>query len=374
MDTYLINHILDDSIEGIDVSTDTNRKMEAWERMSKMSLFKNDYQHVPKSSWETFFREEFAERNVPEVWSQEIDHLDKYLRSLIIVKMFRVDRLIPAAERFVSEVFGKGILDESGDLGDTVKQVAANTPIALSSTPGFDASYKVDNLVEKMNVTCTNIAMGSNEGVSSADKAISNAAAQGNWVLVKNVHLAPLWLQSIEKRIDSLKPHRDFRLFLSMETHPKIPVNLLRASRVLMYEQPAGIRANMKDSSSQLAPRAIQQPVERARLYLLLSFLHAVVQERLRYAPTLGWKGFWEFNDSDVSSENPLQRYDQSLTDRYSMNAAALSLMFGSLQCQRIELISTPKIYPGICSDTLSQKCMGAKLTTTLILSLFARL
>jgi len=29
--------------------------------------------------------------------------------------------------------------------------------------------------------------------------------------------------------------------------------------------------------------------------------LHAVVQERLRYAPNLGWKGFWEFNDSDVS-------------------------------------------------------------------------
>jgi len=27
--------------------------------------------------------------------------------------------------------------------------------------------------------------------------------------------------------------------------------------------------------------------------------LHAVLQERLRYAPNLGWKGFLEFNDSD---------------------------------------------------------------------------
>jgi dynein heavy chain 1 len=141
--------------------------------------------------------------------------------------------------------------------------------------------------------------MGSNEGLASADKAISNAAANGSWVLVKNVHLAPTWLQSLEKRMDSLKPHSNFRLFLSMESSPKIPVNLLRASRVLMYEQPAGVRANMKDSMASLSTRATKNPVEKTRLYLLLSFLHAVVQERLRYAPNLGWKGFWEFNDSD---------------------------------------------------------------------------
>jgi dynein heavy chain 1 len=144
--------------------------------------------------------------------------------------------------------------------------------------------------------------MGSNEGVATADKAISNAAATGSWVLIKNVHLVPTWLQSLEKRIDSLRPHADFRLFLCMETSPKIPINLLRASRILMNEQPAGIRANMKDSLSSLSNKATKPPVERARIYLLLSLLHAVVQERLRYAPNLGWKGFWEFNDSDVSS------------------------------------------------------------------------
>ena len=87
-----------------------------------------------------------------------------------------------------------------------------------------------------------------------------------------------------------------------METSPKIPVNLLRASRVLMFEQPAGVRANMKDSLSSVSLRATTAPVEKARVYLLLSFLHAVVQERLRYAPNLGWKGFWEFNDSDYES------------------------------------------------------------------------
>lgn len=299
MDKTLIDAILDKDLEGVDVSTEYDRKEEVMARAAKLPLFKNELESPDADAWYTFFTEELAEQCVPQAWPAEVEKFDQQLRALILVKLFRVDRFVPAVERFVTEVFGKGLLDASGDLGEIVKQVTAITPVALSSSPGFDASYKVDNLVERERATCTNIAMGSNEGVASADKAISNAAATGSWVLIKNVHLAPTWLQSLEKRIDSLKPHPDFRLFLSMESSPKIPVNLLRASRILMYEQPAGIRANMKDSLSSLAEKATKQPVEKARVYLLLSFLHAVVQERLRYAPSLGWKGFWEFNDSD---------------------------------------------------------------------------
>ena len=271
------------------------------ERASKLSMFKGELEKVDSSQWDAFITEELGDRHVPQAWPENLNKYDKQLRALILVKLFRVDRFVPAVERFVTEVFGKGLLDASGDLGDIVKQVTAITPVALSSSPGFDASYKVDNLVEREGVTCSNIAMGSTEGAASADKAIANAATTGNWVLVKNVHLAPQWLQSLEKRLEALKPNPDFRLFLSMESSPKIPVNLLRASRVLSYEQPAGIRANMKDSLSSLAEKAIKPPVEKARVYLILSFLHAVVQERLRYAPSLGWNGFWEFNDSDVS-------------------------------------------------------------------------
>ncbi|KAF2103413.1 dynein heavy chain [Rhizodiscina lignyota] len=299
MDKQLIDAVLDEDIVGVDVSTHPHRSDEVMERASKHRLFKEHIADIPTSAWNEFSTQEFAEKYVPQVWPEDTSPLDQGLLSLILIRIFRVDRMVPAAERFVTSVFGDGILDVTGDLEDVVKQVSAGVPIALSSSPGFDASYKVDNLVERMHATCAAIAMGSNEGLASADKAVSNAAQTGSWVIVKNVHLAPQWLQSLEKRIDSLKPHPDFRLFLSMETNPKIPVNLLRASRVLMYEQPAGIRANMKDSLSSLSARATKQPVERGRIYLLLCFLHAVIQERLRYAPTLGWKGFWEFNDSD---------------------------------------------------------------------------
>ncbi|ODH44999.1 dynein heavy chain, cytoplasmic [Paracoccidioides brasiliensis] len=299
MDKGIIDTILDTSVEGCDVSLDKNLEDTMMAKASQMSLFKSTIASVTSEDWEKFLTEEFAENFVPTVWEEGTIPRDQQLRSLLLVKLFRIDRFVPTAERFVTEVFGRELFEGSGDLKDVVEQVTATAPISLSSSPGFDASYKVDGLVERMRATCANIAMGSNEGLESADKAISNAAATGTWVLVKNVHLAPSWLQSLEKRLDSLKPHSNFRLFLSMESSPKIPVNLIRASRVLMYEQPAGVRANMKDSLSSLSLRASKPPVEKARIYLLLSFIHAVVQERLRYAPNLGWKGFWEFNDSD---------------------------------------------------------------------------
>jgi dynein heavy chain 1 len=301
MDKGLLDVILDERVEGKDVSSDSAATDETFARARRISALKEKLDGVADADWDKFFTEELAENFVPKVWDDSAEPADQALMSLLLVKLFRLDRFVPTAERFVTLVFGSELFDIVEDLKQTVDQVSATRPVALVSSPGFDASYKVDSLVERMRVRCTNIAMGSNEGLASADKAIANAAQTGSWVLVKNVHLAPTWLQSLEKRMESLNPNKDFRLFLSMESSPKIPVNLLRASRVLMYEQPAGVRANMKDSMSSLSTRSVKSPVERTRLYLLLSFLHAVVQERLRYAPNLGWKGFWEFNDADVS-------------------------------------------------------------------------
>ena len=337
MDKSLINIILDASVTGNDVSSDPQLRQDVYGKISQMPVLNSFVAGTDATQWDRFYSEELAENFVPPVWDQTTNLLDKELRSLLLVKLFRLDRFVPAAEKYLVAVFGSKVLDVTEGLNVVVRQVQATTPIALSSSPGFDASYKVDSLVHQAKVQCSSIAMGSSEGVGAADKAINNAAASGSWVLVKNVHLAPNWLQSLEKRLNSLKPHANFRLFLSMESSPKIPVNLLRVSRVLMYEQPAGVRANMKDSLSSQSSRAIKAPVEKARMYLLLSFLHAVIQERLRYAPTLGWKSFWEFNDSDVSNHilHIYHSTDSSLVRKRSFHPRHLDRLYSSGTVQR---------------------------------------
>ncbi|KAL8732460.1 MAG: hypothetical protein Q9166_002673 [cf. Caloplaca sp. 2 TL-2023] len=298
-DKALVDNVLDLATPEHDVSGDSQLRLEMLAKASNIKILQPQLTEIPTEQWDRFCEEELAENFVPPVWVKNTSEIDRQLRSILLVKIFRIDRFVPAVEKFIVATFGSAIFEGTEVLDGVVAQVNSTTPIALASNPGFDASYKVSNLVDRSQMRCSNIAMGSDEGPRSADKALSEAAATGHWVLVKNVHLAPIWLQGLEKRLGSLKPRPEFRLFLSMETSPKIPVNLLRTSRILMYEQPAGVRANMNDSLSTMTNRASKQPVEKARLYLLLSFLHAVIQERLRYAPTLGWKGFWEFNDSD---------------------------------------------------------------------------
>ncbi|KAK4494288.1 hypothetical protein PRZ48_014586 [Zasmidium cellare] len=345
MDKSYLDTLLDESFVGSDVNHTPEHKEKALGLASRVKGLKDIVASADTPEWTTFLTTERAEECVPGVAQTGGSDNDKALKELVLVKLFRMDRLVPATERFINIVFGQDFLDVAEDLGRIARDTTASSPIALCSSPGFDASYKVDQLVERTQASCTSVAMGSNESVSSADAALAGAAANGSWVLIKNVHLATEWLQNLVKRIDSLKPHKDFRLFLSMETSPKIPSSLLRASRVLMYEQPAGIRANMRDTLTSLPDKAVQQPVEKARVHFLLSFLHAVVQERLRYAPRLGWKGFWEFNDADFDCSAFVIQWWTDNVARGRSNVAPKSIPWDMLR----ELIA--EMYGGKVDD-----------------------
>jgi hypothetical protein len=77
------------------------------------------------------------------------------------------------------------------------------------------------------NLSCVHVCMsmnlpGSAEGFSQADKTINSASKSGRWVVLKNVHLAPQWLVQLEKKLHSLTPHVNFRLFLTMEINPRV--------------------------------------------------------------------------------------------------------------------------------------------------------
>lgn len=225
-------------------------------------------------------------------------------RRVTIAKLFRPDRILQALAIFADAAFAVDMASMSDyDLQSVVAhEVGPAHPIALASVAGYDASYRVDNLCRQNNATCTSVAMGSTEGFTLANQAIANAARTGTWVLLKNVHLAPTWLAQLEKRLHALSPSAGFRLFLTMETNPVIPVNILRQSRIIMNEPPPGVRANLLDTLRGIPQSRLQSgPAEKARLYFLLSWFHAVVQERLRYLP-IGWSKGYEFNDSDFDT------------------------------------------------------------------------
>jgi len=297
------------------VVTDTTAKMDgmtteqtaAMESLVKLPAFKDLTSYVRgKRDFFTWLNGVSPENDIPECWKAEtkLSPIGITVHQLLVIQAFRPDKLLAMASKVVAGILGTEFThhaEQELDLASVIeKEVKASTPVLLCSVPGYDASGRVDDLATQQNKQITSIAIGSAEGFSLADKAINSAVKSGRWVMLKNVHLAPQWLVTLEKKLHTLQPHTTFRLFLTMEINLKVPVNLLRVGRIFVFEPPPGIKANLLRTYSTVSPERMRRaPNERARLYFLLAWFHAIVQERLRYAP-LGWSKVYEFSESDL--------------------------------------------------------------------------
>ncbi|KAJ3212195.1 hypothetical protein HDU67_003972 [Dinochytrium kinnereticum] len=304
------------------------------------------------TTWQQFWKHDTPESNVPSFWQDKLSNANIALRKLLLIKAFRPDRLLPATLLLAESSLDSSITSSAElDLKSLVfSEIKGCTPLAFCSVPGYDASKMVEEFASNCSQKIVGVAMGSAEGYTLAETAISTGVKTGTWVLLKNVHLSPAWLSQLEKRLHSMKSNDNFRLFLTMETNPRVPVNLLRLSRVLMFEPPPGIKANLNATIARIpAARLAKGPVERNRLYFLLAWLHAVVQERLRYVP-IGWTKSYEFNESD---------YDMALTvvDSWLDDAASgrSNIAPERIPFDAIKSLLTETVYGGKIDNSFDQ-------------------
>jgi dynein heavy chain 1 len=251
------------------------------------------------SDWNSFLC--LKSNLVPECWMPNENPLLVQVYRSVVTKAFRPDLLWSEIERLIGLIFSNA-LQSTLDLPHIVQfELSAHTPLMLCSQPGYDASYKVESLAQERKCNFHSVAMGSPEGYSLAEKAITNALQNGSWVLLKNVHLSPQWLSHLEKRLHSIRPPTGFRLFLTSETNPSVPINLIRQSRILLFESRPGIKANLLESLNSIhrSSALSDGPMEKNRLFFLVSWVHAIFKERLKYLP-IGWSKFYEFNDADL--------------------------------------------------------------------------
>ena len=223
------------------------------------------------------------------------------IRHVLIVKMLRPDRLVPALAALAASVLQVEVLERARPT-HVHDQVPPTTPIALCCVSGHDASFRVEQLAAAEQRPLRAVALGSAEALDVAERVLLAAARSGEWLLLKNVHLAPAWLAHADKRVAALQPSDTFRLFLTMDRSDAVPVGFLRAARVLVHEPPAGLKAALLEALHTLQVRtacAAAGPAERERLYLLVAFLHATLAERVRYVP-LGWSRPYEFHEADL--------------------------------------------------------------------------
>ena len=287
-----------------------------------------------------------------------------YWRYLLIIKELRPECLISVLEEFVQRTFGESFFEgETIKLRDLVENESKpDSPLLLCSMPGYDPSAQIDLLAREMKKHLNSVSMGNNESFIEADKQINQCASQGGFVLLRNVHLCPEWLANLEKTIYNLKCHPNFRLFLTSEIHPKLPPALIRLSYTLMFETPSGVRASLIRSLRSIPEtRMCAPPVERSKLYFLLAWLHALIEERLRYVP-VGWTKAYEFSETD-------QRCSMNVIDYWIDNEAkgASHIDPEKISWTAIRTLLVEALYGGRIDNTFDNQLLQSLLCQTFV-------
>eukprot|EP00980_Cylindrotheca_fusiformis_P017634 scaffold5529_cov117-Cylindrotheca_fusiformis.AAC.11 len=237
---------------------------------------------------------------------------DKIVFSLLLGRLFTGDESIGSRDvlspsEYIQEInaFGDNFPWQGRGLNELVhvaeKEVGPTVPLMLISAPGHDVSGRIEVMARELKKDLASVAMGSAEGFDSAESLFSAASKRGSWLMLKNCHLCTEWLrETFVKKLQTLgqNTHTDFRLFITCEMSPKLPTALLRLSDTIVAEAPTGIKASITRFFSSISKDRFDSPV-RNRLYLVLAWTHAVIQERLRYVPQ-GWSEKYEFTEADA--------------------------------------------------------------------------
>jgi len=126
----------------------------------------------------------------------------------------------------------------------------------------------------------------------------------GHWVMLQNVHLMPVWLKVLEKKLDAFileGSHIKFRLFLTADPAKDIPIALLDRSIKLTNDPPMGLKANLNKAITFFPRIDIDEKMDSKVKCILfgLCFFHSIVMERRKFGPK-GWNMMYPFSMGDL--------------------------------------------------------------------------
>lgn len=240
--------------------------------------------------------------------------------SVLVARCFNHRATLSSLRQWLFALFGNTMLDrETPDLC-TLVTPDPHTPLLLLSSSGFDLSARVAAAAAAsaaaLSLTATQssqpppalraFVLGSSDDAGAAaslDKAINAAAAAGSWIMISNVHMASAAVVALQKKISGLKLHTAFRLILTAEASHAHAIHqaTYERCRVIVFEASRCLRDNLLGALARIEPLCHPQPVERARVLMLVAWVHAVIVTRLHYLPE-GWSKVYEFNETDLCS------------------------------------------------------------------------
>lgn len=232
-------------------------------------------------------------------------------QKILVTQLLRPDCLLRTMTKVLTKLLGTPVPCENRPQAQHLATEGnADTPILYIAPEGSDASKEIEALSKKLR----EITIGNGDEVKAIND-IKSAAQCGDWVCVKNVHLAPGWVKKLLEVIHDVTIDVKFRIWLIAETTEVFSSDILSRCNVVLIEPPNSIKAKTTDLIHQW--NTILEKKKNARLIKLIvaAFLFdGVIRERSNYIPQ-GWTTSYDFSDADLrASINIILSFENSVS------------------------------------------------------------
>jgi len=240
------------------------------------------------------------------------DRLNSFER-LLLTRCFRPDRVYNAVKLFIighPKLGDYFVQPPVLNFRRIYNQSTSTIPMVFILSPGADPALDIQALGEELGYAGTifkTVSLGQGQG-PLAMQLLETGAARGHWVLLQNCHLLISWLRKLEKTLETMqKVHPNFRLWMTTDPTDKFPMGILQRSLKVVTEPPDGLKLNMRSTLARLDETVLEECTHYAYrpLVYVLTFLHAVVQERRKYGK-IGFNVAYDFAGSDYAVSRKL--------------------------------------------------------------------
>lgn len=303
--------------------------------------------------WRTWFEKQDCEKFFPTTI------MLKNFQKALLVQIFRPDRLESALEDFACKEIGLNNLNEAINTVSNIHSVepSSEIPILFITSLGSDPSKELEDFaVEQVGEDkFVQLSMGGGQN-ENAIRLLEECATQGKWLFLKNIHLVPTFIDDLEKTLKKVQKDNSFKLWLTSEEQDKFSSVFLEGCFKVSYEAPPGIKMNVERIYQSISNKEFNKFSDiRARMIYLLSYFHAILQERRTYIPQ-GWSKYYEFSQSDFKAGNLI--LDTVMTDIEIDWPGLFGLFENAIYGGRIDKITDIEILKAYMRKTFTKEVL----------------
>ncbi|XP_051159645.1 cytoplasmic dynein 2 heavy chain 1 [Leptopilina boulardi] len=242
-------------------------------------------------------------------WFEDVGHIYAEntispFEKVLVIQAIRPDHLHAALSKWAADQLGVRNLAPPTWTLKTVAEESGTYPVLLLLSPGADPCPELKSLAAghvSQAAGFIEVSLGQGQ-VNQAEAALQEACRNGSWILLSNLQLALNWLPRLEGFLRSpmctVDKNPSTRIWLTTEECLGFYPGLAGLCLKLAYEPPEGVKRNVKKSLQQLVQ---QSELGDSKKIVLLSWLHAILQERRKFVPQ-GWIKEYDWSEADLEA------------------------------------------------------------------------